>query len=42
MESASDTVSLDPLVIWFNMGWLIGDVSIDGEWSNPLSTITQV
>lgn len=42
MESASDAVSFDPLVIWFNTGWLIGDVSSDGECSNPLSMVTQV
>lgn len=39
MERASDTVGFDPLVISFNTGGLIGDVSKDRELSNPPALI---
>lgn len=42
MDSASDTVYFDPLVIWFNTGWLIGDVNRDGGRTNTLSMVTQI
>lgn len=41
MERASDTINFNPLVIWCStVGWLIGDVSKDGESSNPLTMVT--